>query len=76
MRRFGEKLNILRKNQGLTMRQLGDMLGVHNTFISQLEKGRRKPNAEMILKIADIFGVTADQLMRDELEVSDISEAG
>lgn len=69
MKRFGEKLSILRKKQGLTVRQLGDILSVHNTYISQLEKGRKIPNAEMILKIADTFGVTADQLMRDELEV-------
>jgi transcriptional regulator with XRE-family HTH domain len=71
MKRFGEKLSILRKKQGLTVRQLGEMLSVHNTYISQLEKGRRIPNAEMILRIADTFGVTADQLMRDELEVDE-----
>ena len=69
MKRFGEKLGILRQRRGLTVRQLGDMLGVHNTYVSQLEKGRRVRNAEMILKIAAIFGVTTDQLMRDDLEL-------
>jgi transcriptional regulator with XRE-family HTH domain len=69
MDRFGEKLAVLRQQQSLTLRQLGEMLGVHHTFISQLEKGKTTPNARMIIKIADIFGVSADQLMRDELEL-------
>ena len=69
MQRFGEKLSSLRKARGLTLTALGDELGVHNTYISQLEKGRRVPNADMILKIADYFSLSTDQLMRDELEV-------
>lgn len=71
MKRFGEKLSSLRQRRELTVRQLGDMLGVHNTYISQLEKGRRIPNAEMILKIAAIFDVTTDQLMKDDLELDE-----
>jgi transcriptional regulator with XRE-family HTH domain len=69
MDRFGEKLSVLRKRRGLTLRQLGKMLEVHHTYVSQIEKGKTTPNARMIIKIADIFGVTADQLMRDELEL-------
>jgi transcriptional regulator with XRE-family HTH domain len=45
------------------------MLGVHHTHVSQLETDRKVPNAAMILKIADLFGVTTDVLMRDELEL-------
>ena len=71
MKRFGEKLSFLRKAQGLTLAALGEVLDVHNTYISQLEKGRRIPNADMILKIADYFELTTDQLMRDELEVGE-----
>jgi transcriptional regulator with XRE-family HTH domain len=69
MKRFGEKISQLRTQRGLTLTDLGDLLGVHNTFISQLEKGRKVPNAEMILKMADTFSVTTDQLMRDELDL-------
>ena len=69
MKKFGEKLCFLRKTRGLTLTALGNILDVHNTYISQLEKGRRVPNADMILKIADYFDLSTDQLMRDELEV-------
>ena len=47
------------------------MLGVYHTYISQIEKGKKIPNAVMIIKIADIFGVTTDKLMRDELELDE-----
>ena len=67
--KFGEKLTTLRKKHGLSIRQLGFMLDVSHSFISQLERGIRNPNVIMLLKIADIFGVTTDQLIRDELEV-------
>ena len=71
MKRFGEKLRTLRQRNQLTLRQLGDRLEVSNTFVLSLEQRKKSPNAEMIIKIADIFGVTADQLMRDELELDD-----
>ncbi len=71
MKFFGEKLRILRKRRGLTSTELGKMLGVHQTHVSQLETGRRTPNAAMILKIADIFNVDINVLMRDELNLED-----
>lgn len=69
MKRFGEKIYQLRIQRGLTLVDLGNLLGVHNTFVSQLEKGRKVPNAEMLLKVADTFDVTTDHLMRDELDL-------
>ena len=69
MKRFGEKLRTLRQRNGVTLRQLGEQLEVSNTFILSLEQRKKTPSAAMVLKIADIFGVTADQLMRDELDL-------
>ena len=69
MNKFGEKLRALRKKHGYTLQQLGEILEVHHTFVSQLELGKKLPNALMILKIADLFDVSTDALMRDELEI-------
>ena len=69
MERFGEKVRTLRKTHKLTLAELGKMLDVHFTYVSQLEKGKTLPNAKMILKIADVFGISLDLLMRDELEL-------
>lgn len=69
MKRFGEKLRSLRLRRGLTLRQLGAHLEISNTFVLSLEQGKKTPNAATILKIADFFAVSLEQLMRDELEV-------
>lgn len=71
MQRFGEKLRTLRQKRGLSLRQLGELLEVYHNHVAQLESGKRIPNAAMILKIADLFGVSTDVLMRDALELED-----
>lgn len=70
MSRFGEKLRYLRQQRGLTMRELADVLEFKSHgFIGDLESGRKYPSLDLAVKIADYFGVTVDQLARDELEV-------
>ncbi len=68
MKKFGKKLRILRQRQGLTTRQLGEMLGVHNSHITRIEQGL-KPSTDLIIKISHIFAVPIDMLMKDELEL-------
>ena len=71
MDRLGEKLRILRKRQGLTVRQLSDMLDINHSHITKLETGQSIPSLKLALKIADFFGVSIDQLARDEQELGD-----
>jgi len=70
MQRFGEKLHTLRMQRGFTLREIADMLGVHNSHIARIEKGK-KPSVELILKISRLFDVPIDILMKDELELDD-----
>ncbi len=69
MRRFGEKLHTLRKQRSLTLRQLGDILGVSDSYIGRMEKGKKIPNVAMVVKISRLFDITTDQLVKDELEL-------
>lgn len=69
MKRFGEKLRALRLKHGLSYNQLAAELDSSRSHLSNIEGGTKYPSPELILKIADYFEVTADQLMRDELEV-------
>lgn len=69
MERFGEKLLTLRSRHNLTVKQLGDMLGVSDSYVSRLEKGKKTPNVAMLLKISRVFNVSLDQLAKDELDV-------
>lgn len=69
MKRFGEKLRYLRQRDDLTMKQLADKLGVSDSYVSQMQTGDKIPNVAMLVKIADVFNVTLDQLARDDLEI-------
>ncbi len=70
MQRFGEKLRTLRKRHGLTQHELAARLGFASQgYIHFLETGKKVPNAILVIKIADLFQITTDQLLRDELDV-------
>lgn len=72
MQRFGEKLRTLRTQQGMTLRDLADALDyVSYSYLGLLETGKKKPTAEFVLKVARLFNVSADQLLKDELELDD-----
>ena len=70
MRRFGEKLRTLRKRQGLTLQELSHTLGhADHTYLSRVENGKKTPSIELVLIIAQMFDVTTDELLKDDLEV-------
>lgn len=69
MKRFGEKLRYLRQRDDLTMKQLADKLGASDSYVSQMQTGDKIPNVAMLVKIADVFNVTLDQLARDDVEI-------
>ena len=70
MQRFGEKLRTLRQRRGLTLRELATVLGFRSHgFVGDLESGRKHPSLELAIQIADFFGVSLDQLARDEQDL-------
>jgi len=71
MKRFGEKLRTLRQQQGLTLRELAPMLGINSySYLSDIENGNKKPSLEFVLKIAELFDASLDQLLKDDLELA------
>ncbi len=70
LERLGQKLRTLRLRRGLSQIKLGLALGYANgSYMSQIETRKQKPIAEFVLKVADYFGVSTDDLWRDEREV-------
>jgi len=66
--RFGEKLHALRTQRGLTLKELANALVyIAHGHISELEAGKKLPTVEFVLKVAELFDVTTDQLLKDEL---------
>jgi transcriptional regulator with XRE-family HTH domain len=67
--RLGEKVRFLREQAGMSQSELAQELGLseHSKgFISEIESGKKTPRAELVLKLANIFRVTTDFLLRDE----------
>ena len=70
--RFGEKLRTLRNRRGLTLAQLADQLGYKaHGHLSEIESGKKSPTVGLALKVARLFDVSTDALLKDELEISD-----
>lgn len=60
---FANKLKELRKQSGLTQKQLADKIGVTTQTVSYYENQYRIPSPEMLIKLAQIFNVSADYLL-------------
>lgn len=76
MSRFGVKLRVLRKQRGMTQQALAEALGyTSHSYLSEVEKGRKDPSIPMVLAVADLFDVTTDQLLRDNIHLEGEEDA-
>ena len=65
---FQDNLKTLRKNKGITQEELAARLNVVRQTISKWEKGQLGPDAEMLVKLAEIFEVPVSQLLGSRIE--------
>ena len=65
---FGEKLQALRKKQGLSQEQLAEALGVSRQAISKWELNAAVPDVENIVKLSALLHVTTDYLMKADVQ--------
>jgi transcriptional regulator with XRE-family HTH domain len=59
---FSERLQELRKEKGLTQKQLADEINVSERGVQNYELGERKPTFENLMALADYFSVSLDWL--------------
>lgn len=65
---FGEKLQALRQQRGLSQEKLAEQLGVSRQAVSKWELGDSLPETENVKQLGRLFGVSIDYLLLDELE--------
>lgn len=63
---FGQQLLKLRKERNLSQYQLASLLNFTRGQIANYEQGKREPDFQTVIKIADFFDVTVDYLMGRE----------
>ena len=60
---LSERLKLLRAERGLTMPQLGQIVGVKKQAIDNLEKGESRPSFDLLCALADALDVSLDYLV-------------
>jgi transcriptional regulator with XRE-family HTH domain len=75
----GEFLREQRRTAKLSLRQLADAAGVSNPYLSQIERGLRKPSAEILQQLAKALRISAETMyvqagILDEREREDLTQ--
>ena len=60
---LSDKLYMLRKKSGLSQEQLAEQLSVSRQAISKWESGQGKPEIDNIIKLVEIYNVSADYIL-------------
>ncbi len=66
-KRFCDNLKAVRKQMGMTQKQVSVHLGVVESCYANWEQGRTEPGISSLRTLCDVFGVTADDLLNGEM---------
>lgn len=61
-RKFGKRIQQLRKERGLTQEDLADLVEVDRSYMGFVERGERNPTLDKIIKIAKALKITLSEL--------------
>ena len=65
---MGERLRAVRRERGLSLRDLAKRLDVSPSLISQVETGRASPSVSTLYAMAQVLSVSVDDLLFDEVD--------
>ena len=67
---LAEKIAEQRKKNGWSQEELAEKLSVSRQSVSKCESDQSVPDLNRVLKLAEIFGVATDYLLKDEIETT------
>ena len=73
---LADKIIRLRKKNGWSQEELAEKMSVSRQAVSKWESAQTVPDLEKILMLGDLFGVTTDYLLKDEIESEEFSSGG
>lgn len=63
---LGEKIKLYRESKNMTQGEVAEILGVKAATISKYEAGTLEPNIESLRKLAELFEVSIDELLKED----------
>lgn len=60
---IGENIKKLREENGLSQKELSRLLGISRSAVALIEANRRKVSADEIIRLCEIFCISADELL-------------
>lgn len=71
---ISEKIMSLRKQYGWSQEELADLVGVSRQSVSKWESAASMPDIQKIIKLSEVFGVSVDYLLKDEIDLPESSK--
>lgn len=69
---LGKRINIVRKDRGLTAEKLSEKCSINATYLRQIEGGTKVPSLPVFVSICNALRVSPDYLLREELVDNEI----
>ncbi|NBV12870.1 MAG: helix-turn-helix domain-containing protein [Sphingobacteriia bacterium] len=60
---ISQNIRNLRRREGWTQEELAQRMGIKRSLLGAYEEGRAEPRAELLLKFANLFGISLEQLI-------------
>ncbi len=64
-KRFGKRIQILRKEKKLTQEDLADLIEVDRSYMGFVERGERNPTLDKIIKLSQALKISLSELFKD-----------
>lgn len=72
---LADKIINERKRNGWSQEEFADMLGVSRQAVSKWEGAQSTPDIQRIIQMAELFGVSTDYLLKEEIELPEVTES-
>ena len=69
--KLAEKIMAMRKQRGWSQEELAQQLSVSRQSVSKWESGASVPDLDKILKMSEIFDVSTDALLKEEMDLNE-----
>ncbi len=74
--KIGEKITNLRLMAGMSQEQLAEKIDVSRQSVSKWEMDQALPQIDKVLQICDLFGISTDQLLHENIKIPQVETEG